>query len=198
MPLLDTGLGSEGMGEGPIGHDSEDRPSAVVTQTPVGAIFFEPFNRIYLRNADLTMLPSSAPIHRAAHLMLPLGSIPATPGSGIDVGAIKRASPLRRKRVIEDELRVAWRTLLVEGAIAIGKVTVEPSVPWSGRWDVEVKDLLTEESVRLANIPPPPKAPFQPVLITVPPPPAPAGNALLTEAGDVLVTEGGNALVGES
>ncbi len=154
MPVpLGSGLGAYGAGVGPFGHDPEDEPTAVATQTPVGAIAFDPYDRVYRRNEDLTMQPSSGPIQRAAHLMLPLNAIPATPGSGINVDRIRRASPLQRRRVIEDELRVSWKSLLDTGQIRMGKVTIEASTPWSGRWDVEVVDLITEQKTTLSNLP---------------------------------------------
>jgi hypothetical protein len=128
MGLISTGSASLGAGVGPCGHDTEDEPTEVVTQTLVGAIYFDPLDRVYKRNADLTMVPSSGPIQRASHLMLPRGSIAAVAASGLDIEVIKRASPLRRIRTIEDELRITWKALLDANQIRIGKVTLDPVV----------------------------------------------------------------------
>ena len=150
MPtLLGSGMASQGAGVGPCGHDPEDEPSAVVTQTPVAALYFDPFQRRYVQNPDLSMWKGAGPIQRAAHLLLPLGSLPATASSGLDVQSIRRAPPARRQRAVEDAVRIAWKPLTQSRQIVMGKVTLDPSAPWNGKFTVEVTDLVTKQPVRL-------------------------------------------------
>jgi hypothetical protein len=152
--LIAQGAGAFEAGEGPAGADPLATPSAVVTQAPVGALHFDPFQRTYTRNDDLSMIAGSGPIQRAAHLLLPLGSLPATPNSGLDVLSIKRALPIRRQRAIEDALRVTWASLLNSNQIAMGKVTLEPVASgrsWSGKFDVEITDLVTQTTTTITG-----------------------------------------------
>lgn len=155
MPTpLGSGLAAYAAGVGPAGHDPEDEPSRKIVQTPVGVLYFDPFDRVYSRNDDLTMVAGTGPIQRAAHLLLPLGALPGTARSGIDTASIRRAAPDRRQRTIEDALRVTWRSLISEGQIQMGKVTLEPTEPgksWSGRFYVEVFDLVTQQAFTLAG-----------------------------------------------
>jgi hypothetical protein len=156
---LGSGAGAFGAGVGPAGHDPEDALVGATRQTPVAALYFDPFNRVYAQNADYTMVTGAGPIHRAAHLLLPLGSLPATPNSGIDIAAIKRAPPQSRIAVIEDALRRTWKPLLETGQITMGKVTlldhagkewtVDSGFPWPGKFDVAVQDLVTNQSALL-------------------------------------------------
>ena len=148
------GAGTAGAGVGPAGHDPEMDPSEKVTQTPVGALFFDPYDRVWKQNSDLTMVEGSGPIQRAAVLLIPRGHIAATPGNGIDIAAIKRASPERRQRVVEDQVRAAWKPLLDSGQIEMGAVTLEeqkPGQPWSGRFYVEARDLITQKTKTLTG-----------------------------------------------
>jgi len=155
MPAtLGSGLAAYAAGVGPAGHDPEDAPSAKVVQTPVGVLHFDPFDRIYARNEDLTMVAGTGPIQRAAHLLLPLGALPGTARSGLDTASIRRASLDRRQRTIEDALRVTWRSLISEGQIQLGKVTLEPTEPgksWSGKFYVEILDLVTQQTSTLTG-----------------------------------------------
>lgn len=156
---LGTGMGAFGAGVGPAGHDPEDALVGAVKQSPVASLFFDPFNRLYAQNADFTMVEGAAPIHRAAHLLLPLGSLPAIPSSGLDIDAIKRATHESRIAVIEDALRRTWKVLLEGGQIAMGKVTlldnagnewtINSGVPWPGKFDVAVQDLVTKQPATL-------------------------------------------------
>lgn len=148
---LGSGAGAFGAGEGPAGHDPEDEPSDRVIATPVKAVYFEPFNRRFSQNSDLTMVEGTAPIQRAALLMLPLGSMPTVASSGLNIKRIRAAAPEKRKRVIEDELRVAWKVLLDAGLIAMGAVTLEPGEPWSGKFYVEVEDLVSRTNGRTST-----------------------------------------------
>ena len=148
------GAGAELAGLGPAGHDSEADPSDVVTQTRLGALHFDPFDRVYTQNADLSMVAGTGPIQRAAHLLLPLGALASTASSGLDLLSIKRALPSRRQRAVEDALRVAWKPLISEGQIVMGKVTLEPTEPgrsWSGKFYVEVTDLVTQKTSTLTG-----------------------------------------------
>lgn len=152
--LINIGAGAFAAGEGPAGHDPEATPSSVVVQAAVGALFFDPFQRTYKRNADLSMVEGSGPIQRAAHLLLPLGTLSSTASSGLDVASIKRAAPNRRQRAIEDALRVTWKQLIDGDQIAMGKVTLEETEPgkaWSGKYYVEVTDLVTQKTATLTG-----------------------------------------------
>lgn len=146
---LGSGQAAYGAGVGPCGHDPEDDPSEVVVQTPIAALYFDPYDRVYTLNADLSLKAGAGPIQRAAHLMLPRGAIPAVAFSGLDVNAIRRATPARRVRIIEDELRLAWQSLLSTGQITMGKVTLDDTNPWSGRFYVEVTDRITKQTATL-------------------------------------------------
>jgi len=146
---LGSGMGAYGAGVGPCGHDPEDALVASLTQTPVAALYFDPLSRTYVQNADFTMVAGTGPIQRAAHLLMPLGSIPAVPLSGFDTGAVKRAAPDARKAVIEDALRRTWKVLLDTQQISFGNVVLTNAygVPWTGGpWDgfffVPVYDLI--------------------------------------------------------
>lgn len=148
-----------GAGVGPCGHDPEDELDAGATQTPVGALYFDPYDRVYAQNADHTMVQGAGPIQRAAHLLLPLGGIPAVASSGFDVASVKRSPPSQRQLALEDALRRAWKTLLESGQIEMGKVTMldvdgsewtaEKGRPWGGRFDVVVRDLVTKQPATL-------------------------------------------------
>lgn len=143
---LGSGLGAFGAGVGPCGHDPEDELVGSHRQETVEALEFDPYDRVYSQNADGSMVAGSGPIQRAAHLMLPLGSIAATPESGLDVDAIKRASPGARKNVIEDALRRTWKVLIETNQIRMGTVTVvRPGPPWKGEFTVDVVDLVTKK-----------------------------------------------------
>lgn len=146
---LGSGLGAFPAGVGPAGHDPEDDPSEVVTQAPVEALYFDPYDRVYTLNDDLSVVAGSGPIQRAAHLMLPQGSLPATPNDGFPVDDVRRAAPNQRLRAIEDALRVAWKPLLEAKQIRIGIIELEKSTPWSGRFYVEVTDLVTKQTKTL-------------------------------------------------
>ena len=152
--LIAIGAGAFEAGEGPAGADPLATPSAVVTQSEVGVLHFDPFQRTYTRNTDLSMVAGDGPIQRAAHLLLPLGSLPSTASSGLNIVAIKRALPSQRQRAIEDELRVAWAPLINTDQIAMGKVTLEPVASgraWSGQFYVEITDLVTQKTTTLTG-----------------------------------------------
>jgi hypothetical protein len=146
-----SGVGSFGAGEGGAGHDPLDELEARPVQTPVKALYFDPYDRIYLRNPDLTMVEGSPVIHRAAHLMLPLGSIPAVATSGFDVEAVRRATPDARARVLEDAVRRMWKVLVDEGVLGIETIVMDPSDPWNGLWYADVIDLTTKTPARLGK-----------------------------------------------
>lgn len=152
MPTsLIRGMGAWPLGEGPLGHAPADALEGATEQEPVEALYFDPLTRSYLQNEDLSMVAGSAPIQRAAHLLMPVGSLPATVSSGLDVESIKRASPEARAKAIEDALRRAWKTLLEASLIAIGRITVSDRAGWSGEFDVQVKDLVTKETATLSG-----------------------------------------------
>jgi hypothetical protein len=140
-----------GAGVGPCGHDPEDALVGATKQEAVSALYFDPYERAYTQNADYSMVGGSGPIQRAAHLLLPLGAIPAVSGSGFDTGAVKRASPAARLTVIEDGLRRTWRTLLETKQISMGPVRLVDSSgrtwesgPWGGLFEVPVYDLVNQ------------------------------------------------------
>jgi hypothetical protein len=151
--LYTSGLAAFEAGMGPAGHDPENVPSTAAAQAAISAAYFDPFDRVYRMNADKSLVAGSGPIQRAAHLLLPLGALPATPFSGLDIQAIRRATETQRQFVVETELRIAWKVLLDALQISMGKVTIEASRPWSGRFFVDVVDLATEESALLSNMP---------------------------------------------
>lgn len=141
---LGSGLGAFGAGIGPCGHDPEDAITGSHRQEAVAALEFDPYDRVYVENEDGSLVAGTGPIQRAAHLMMPLGSLAATPDSGLDIVAIKRASPGARRNVIEDALRRAWKALLETKQIRMGAVTVlNPGPPWKGEFTVDVTDLVT-------------------------------------------------------
>lgn len=148
---LGTGMAAFGCGVGPCGHDPEDALVGALKQDPVAALYFDPYTRTYLQNADFTMVEGAGPIQRAAHLLIPLGSIPATPTSGFDTGPVKRANQDARIGVIEDKLRRTWKKLLDTNQISMGKVVLVDadgntweSGPWDGHFEVPVTDLVTK------------------------------------------------------
>lgn len=143
---LGSGLAAFGAGVGPCGHDPEEDPSEKVVQTPVSALYFDPYDRVYAQEADFTMREGAGPIQRAALLMLPKGALSSVASSGLDLDVIRRASSDRRLRVISDQLRVTWKVLLETKQISMGAVTLEPGEPWSGRFYVEVQDLVTPKA----------------------------------------------------
>jgi hypothetical protein len=146
---LAHGAAAYGAGIGPAGHDPPDEPSEKVTQATVAANSFDPYNRVWTQNDDLTMVEASPNIQRAAMLMLPLRGIPSVAGSGIDLVRIRRALPSRRAATIEEELRRAWKVLLDQRLISIEKIVL--SSPWTGAWDVEVKDLVYRQDGTLSG-----------------------------------------------
>lgn len=115
----------------------------------VEVISFDPLLRLYEQNADLTMKASTKTIHRAAHLLLPLGSIPAVKDSGLDIVAIKKALPETRQRVVEDAVNRAWKSLLDEKVIKIHAIVLHESIPWSGLFYIDAEDLETTQPFRL-------------------------------------------------
>jgi hypothetical protein len=142
---LGTGLAAFPAGVGPAGHDPDEKPTTLPKQTPIPALAFDPYARVYVRNADGTMAAGTGPIHRAAHLMLPRGSIAATPNEGLDVQAIRRATPESRLTVIKDAVYRTWKVLIESRQIAVGRIFVlEPGPPWSGKFEVEVVDLVNK------------------------------------------------------
>lgn len=145
---LSRGCAAFGAGIGPCGHSPDDEPSDKVVQPRVSAIAFDPYDRVWSQNDDLTMKETSGPIQRAATLMLPLGAIPAVGRNGIDVKRIKRALPEQRLRVIRDELQLAWKTLLDTRQIAIANVTLSDTTPWDGRFFVDVRDIVSPKLSR--------------------------------------------------
>jgi hypothetical protein len=151
--LIASGVGAFAAGLGLAGHDPEPEPTAPVEQTRVAAVDFDPYQRVYVRNDDLSMQATTPAIQRAAHLMLPLNALPAVPSSGIDIASIKRASLERRLTVVIDALNRTWRVLLDAGLIAIRTVEIDPSEPWNGRFYADVEDLQTGRPFRLASTP---------------------------------------------
>lgn len=146
------GAAAYGAGLGPAGHDPAAEPDERVVQEPVAALHFDPFNRVFTQNTDLTMVAGSGPIQRAALLLLPLGSLPATATNGLNVARIRRASRSQRARVILDELRVAWKPLLDTQQIEIVSVEIEEpgeGQSWSGLFYPTVRDLATQEKQKL-------------------------------------------------
>lgn len=141
-----TGLGAFGAGIGPFGHDPPAELVGAAKQAPVAALEFDPYDRVYAQNADRSMVAGAGPIQRAAHLMMPRGSIPATPASGLDVDAIRRAPPSARKTVITDALRRTWKVLIESNQIRMGTVTlINDGTYWKGEFQVEVVDLVTKQ-----------------------------------------------------
>lgn len=148
---LGSGMASLPAGVGPCGHSDPDALVGALKQTPVAALYFDPFTRTYVQNADFTMVPGTGPIQRAANLLLPLGALPSTRTSGFDVAAVKRAPPNARLTVIEDALRRTWKPLLSTGQISFGTVRLLDgkgntweSGPWNGQFEVPVYDLITK------------------------------------------------------
>lgn len=134
-------------GLGPAGHDPPTEPDLPPEQEPIEALQFDPYDRVYVQNADLTMVAGSGPIQRAAILLLPRGALPATSTSGFPVDDVKRASPAQRRRVIMNALRQTWKTLLETQQIAIEGLEIEPTPNggvWSGRFYPIVRDLTTD------------------------------------------------------
>lgn len=147
---LSFGLGSLPAGVGPAGHDLPAELQTQIKDMAPTALAFDPYDRVYVQNDDFTMASGTGPIQRAALLMLPLGSIAATPSSGLDISAIRRASPAARVTVITDALTRAWKTLIETNQIALGKVTIpKPGPPWDGIWEVEVTDLVNKKTSTL-------------------------------------------------
>lgn len=147
---FDRGMAAFGAGVGPCGHDPEDELEGATPQETIEAHKFDPYDRLYKLNANYSAVGDSPAIQRAAHLMLPLGAIPAVATSGLDIQAIRRAPPDIRLAVIEDALRRTWKVLLETNQIAMGKVTlINEGPPWSGRFEVEVIDLLRQKDTTL-------------------------------------------------
>lgn len=148
------GAAAFGAGLGPAGHDPADEPEERVVQEPIEAMHFDPFNRVFTQNADLTMVAGSGPIQRAALLLLPLGSLPATASNGLNIARIKRASKSQRARVILDELKIAWKSLLETQQIEILGVEIDEPAEgqsWSGLFYPSVRDLATQEKKKLTG-----------------------------------------------
>lgn len=148
------GAAAFGAGLGPAGHDPADEPEERVVQEPIEAMHFDPFNRVFTQNADLTMVAGSGPIQRAALLLLPLGSLPATASNGLNIARIKRASRSQRARVILDELKIAWKSLLETQQIEIIGVEIDEPAEgqsWSGLFYPSVRDLATQEKKKLTG-----------------------------------------------
>lgn len=148
------GAAAFGAGLGPAGHDPADEPEERVVQEPIEAMHFDPFNRVFTQNADLTMVAGSGPIQRAALLLLPLGSLPATASNGLNIARIKRASRSQRARVILDELKIAWKSLLETQQIEILGVEIDEPAEgqsWSGLFYPSVRDLATQEKKKLTG-----------------------------------------------
>lgn len=148
------GAAAFGAGIGPAGHDPPAEPEERVLQEPVEALHFDPYDRVYAQNDDLTMVAGSGPIQRAALLLLPLGSLPATASSGFPVDAVRRASPAQRYSVIMNALRQTWKPLLETGQIEIVSLELEPTPrggTWSGRFYPLVRDLVTQAEKKLTG-----------------------------------------------
>lgn len=148
------GAGAFGAGLGPAGHDPASEPDERVVQEPIEATHFDPFNRVFTQNADLTMVAGSGPIQRAALLLLPLGSLPATASNGLNVDRIRRASRSQRARVILDELKLAWKPLLETQQIEIVSVEIEQPAEgqsWSGVFYPTVRDVATKDKAKLTG-----------------------------------------------
>lgn len=147
MPTINgQGAAASGAGEGYAGFGYPDEPSARVIATPVKAIAFDPYNRVYEQNADLTMKEVSPTMQRAALLVLPLGSLPSTPRNGVDLKDVANASNDERQRAAEDAMKVALKPLLDERVLRIERVTLEGgSEDWTGRIITDVIDLTTEK-----------------------------------------------------
>lgn len=149
MASLVYGAGAFPPGECPAGHDPPDDPSERVEQTSIASAEFDPYDRVWSQNDDLTLTAASPVIQRAALLMMPLGALPATPTHGLDIVRIKRALPSQRLRIITEELKRAWSPLLDPGLMRMGEVTL--SSPWTGEWQVKIVDLLTREDATLTG-----------------------------------------------
>lgn len=141
--LVLGGLGSYLVGEGLAGHEPGEAHTYPVEQSTVEAVKFDPYDRTFPQNEDLTMQSVTPALQRAALLMMPLGSIPAVAKSGLNIDRIKRAAPEDRLRVIESELRITWKTLLDAGILQLERVELHPSDPWNGTFYPYVRDLTT-------------------------------------------------------
>lgn len=153
MPTIDgQGCASLGAGVGPAGFDLDSTPSDRVLATPIPAPAFDPYNRVYPYETNFTMQEMTPTMHRAAHLALPRGSLPATPNEGVDFTEVANASPDQRQRAAEDAMRNAFRPLLIEGVLRIDSVTPEDvGGEWTGRIFTDVTDLSTGRDLTLQS-----------------------------------------------
>lgn len=139
------GIGDHPCGVGPCGFDPVGAPSERLT-TPAAIPYYDPAIRglPILANGDLA---SAHPVIQEASLAIgvALGSIPATPGLGLNVKRILAARRDDVPQVALDEVNVALKRLIDAGDVRVIRVQAEAR---NGRvaMDTEIANLRDPSS----------------------------------------------------
>lgn len=135
------GAGSFNAGLGLAGHDPIDVPAPAVSTAIAGTALFDPLTKTYPLTTDGADVVEADPVwQEVAHrLGIPLGSLSFAPDVGIDLIAIKQATPGTAQRTVEDVVNRALAPMIAGGDVQV--MGVDLALPWRGKWDVRLKNL---------------------------------------------------------